>query len=382
MNRLAITVRETKGTIVTVVEERGASPLTAAGRCHNRSPRMVACADDGGLIYVDAGRGDDRVAVSDPTLASLVLRGGAGADHLTFLSGSGSLGGGPGSDTLLGAGGRDLLYGGPGRDRLRGGPRADFLSGDAGLPASRHAYPDSLDGGPGHDLASWGERRQGGVVVDLAGSRLAGAPGEHDRVHSIEDAVGTAGPDRLIGDAGANRLYGRGGEDLLVGREGPDRLDAGTSDPLNGGAPDGDLDRFRCGKGKDVVEDPALEALSRDCEGVAASAFSRLDGEDLQAQPRPLGGNRYAFEAICSLQTLDCRRRVVLLVRGRVLARSPTVRTRRERTRIVVRLRRPLPRSGQLEVRIEGEDREDNDVGPRGVYRWYAYVGFRYRVQL
>lgn len=354
-NRLAITVREAGEDSVIVIRERGVSALAAAGDCQNRDSQVVVCR--GGFtpaVYVDAGPGDDNVSIRDPGIALVGLDGGLGADRLMLLHGSGSLAGGPGSDTLIGATGRDKLFGGPGRDRLRGGSGSDRLRGDAAaLAGPGGVYSDSLDGGPGRDLARWGGRGGRPVVVDLSGSRPSGARGERDRLHSIEDAVGSAGADRLIGDGRANHLYGNGGGDLLIGRGGPDRLNAGTASPRRNGGPDRQRDRFRCGKGTDVIEEPALDPLPRDCERL--SYFGSLS-EDHEAQPRAVGANRYAFLANCPGFRERCRRRVALLVGGRVLARSLTVRTRRARARVVVRLRRALPESGPLEVRITGED--------------------------
>ncbi len=380
-NRLVVTVADTKGGVITAIEEKGTAPLVAVGRCQNRSPKHVVCPDDGGFVMIDTGLGDDSVSILDPTGASFEVNGGSGADHLRIIKGVGTLRGGPGVDEVVAAGGADILLGGTGRDRLRGGPGADFLSGDQGRPIGRRINSDLLDGGPGRDVASWGERGRRGIVVDLARTGPAGAPGERDDLRSIEDVVGSAGHDRLLGDRTANRLYGRGGRDLLAGRGGPDRLDGGTTYRFADGAPDGDPDRFGCGPGRDLVQDPALDPLDRDCERVAEAGFGVRDGEHIAAQPQPLGDNRYAFEVICSLQVLDCRRRVVLRSGGRLLARSRTVRTRRERTRIVVKLRRPLPATGLVTVRTEGQDRGSDLIEPGDSDRWIGYEGFTYRLR-
>lgn len=201
--------------------------------------------------------------------------------------------------------------------------------------------------------------------VDLGSRRPAGSPGEGDRLKRIEDAIGTAGRDRLAGDSGPNRLYGRGGRDLLIGRGGRDRLAGGNGGGQLVGSPDRVADRLLCGRGSDLVVDPALEPLSRGCERLASSAFIHLDGETIRAQPRLLGRRRYGFEAICSPQALSCRRRIVLVYDGRVVGRSRLVTARPQRMRLVVRAPRPLPTSGVLEVRT---------VGPQYFFRFRLYL--------
>jgi hypothetical protein len=83
---------------------------------------------------VNAGDGDDTVAVASAVLVPVTMRGGPGRDKLIGGGGSDKLIGGDGNDRLAGRGGDDLIFGGPGNDELIGG------SGD-----------DILRGGPGHD---------------------------------------------------------------------------------------------------------------------------------------------------------------------------------------------------------------------------------------
>jgi len=127
-NRLAVTVADTGEEVITTIVEKGTAPLVAVGRCHNRSSKHVVCQDDGGLVVLDTGLGDDRVSIKDPTSGSLEVNGGSGADRLRIIKGEGRFSGGPGADEVLAAEGDDVLLGGTGRDRLRGGPGADFLS--------------------------------------------------------------------------------------------------------------------------------------------------------------------------------------------------------------------------------------------------------------
>jgi uncharacterized secreted protein with C-terminal beta-propeller domain len=85
-------------------------------------------------IRVFAGAGDDTVSIDLGNRMSVfvvVVRGGAGNDHLVGTNGRDDLRGGAGDDTLDGAGGSDWLRGGTGNDRLHGGHGADAI--DAGI---------------------------------------------------------------------------------------------------------------------------------------------------------------------------------------------------------------------------------------------------------
>lgn len=88
---------------------------------------------------VNAGSGDDSVAVSNAVTIPVTLRGGAGGDTLVGGGGPDKLIGGEGNDHLVGRGGDDLIFGGPGNDSIYGG------SGE-----------DSLRGGPGNDILNGG----------------------------------------------------------------------------------------------------------------------------------------------------------------------------------------------------------------------------------
>jgi Ca2+-binding RTX toxin-like protein len=91
--------------------------------------------------------------------------------------------------------------------------------------------------------------------------------------------VGGAGPDTLIGDDRPNVLVGGGGDDLLiglagndliVGGPGRDRIDAGPgSDRV--AIRDGQVDRARCGDGRDAVDADRSDKLIG-CESKRAIA--------------------------------------------------------------------------------------------------------------
>jgi RTX calcium-binding nonapeptide repeat (4 copies) len=92
---------------------------------------------------VNAGGGDDRVAVAKDISIPVTIRGGAGDDSLSGGSGPDKLLGGAGDDRLVGGAGADLLFGGEGKDVLIGGLGSDSLRGGFG--------EDTLTDGPGKD---------------------------------------------------------------------------------------------------------------------------------------------------------------------------------------------------------------------------------------
>src|SRR5205823_10500585 len=100
-----------------------------------------------------------------------VVQGGPGNDTLTSLGELTILRGGPGDDTLIGSNSSDELRGGGGSDVLMGNGGGDTLIGDG---ANDRPAPDLIDGGPGHDVVSYANRRRG-VTVNL--ERVSGNGG-------------------------------------------------------------------------------------------------------------------------------------------------------------------------------------------------------------
>ncbi|HKB51197.1 MAG TPA: calcium-binding protein [Solirubrobacterales bacterium] len=104
---------------------------------------LVCAAPSIAGFEVNAGGGDDRVAVAQEVSIPVTMRGGAGDDFLLGGSGPDKLIGGEGNDRLVGGRGDDLLYGGEGKDVLIGGPGNDVLRGGYG--------EDTLIAGSGND---------------------------------------------------------------------------------------------------------------------------------------------------------------------------------------------------------------------------------------
>jgi hypothetical protein len=69
-------------------------------------------------IRIDAGAGDDNIAISDSLTIPAFIKGGKGNDVLEGGGGDDVLLGGKGNDRLFGWAGVDVLKGGGGKDRI------------------------------------------------------------------------------------------------------------------------------------------------------------------------------------------------------------------------------------------------------------------------
>jgi Ca2+-binding RTX toxin-like protein len=208
-----------------------------------------------GTDTVDFSSSFDAVTVNLTAGATRVVRGHAGPRRKIEVDALRAIENAIGSskaDTLVGDAGPNVLQGGSGPDRLTGGGGADVLSG-----------------GAGRDVASYASRR-GPVAVSLDGQPDDGGAGEGDNVlpsteavvggRSADVLIGNDGPNALVGGAGDDLLIGLGGNDLVVGGSGRDRVDAGAgADRV--ATRDGQVDRARCGDGRDAVAADAADRL-------------------------------------------------------------------------------------------------------------------------
>jgi len=169
-----------------------ATPLRAGAGCTSVDAHKAMCAAAGIRSFsADLGRSSDRAVVGNRLrLASIVIRGGVGAD------------------TLASVASRVIFYGGPGHDRLLGGPRADLLLGKRGSDFIRgRGGADRIYGGPNDDLIVSGpgaDRSFGGAGDD----RIYGGPG-------ADVLRGGADDDTMADFSGWDHLYGGTGEDYL-----------------------------------------------------------------------------------------------------------------------------------------------------------------------
>ncbi|HXJ64394.1 MAG TPA: Ig-like domain-containing protein, partial [Actinomycetota bacterium] len=184
---------------------------------------------------------------------------------LTGTSGNDTIVGTAGDDHICGLGGNDVLIGNGGVDIIEGGGGNDLLVGGPGN--------DTLDGGAGVNTASYADdpNTASQLAVDLSGTALgtcAGTPCSndpdgglgHDTLVSIQNAIGSPGPNRIIGDSGANSIDGMGGADTLTGSAGPDVVAGGAGpDQLSGGKGN---DTLLGGPGADTMNgNPGADAV-------------------------------------------------------------------------------------------------------------------------
>jgi Ca2+-binding RTX toxin-like protein len=124
-----------------------AVPLEVGGTvCENTpgNPNELVCkAPLVAGFEVNAGPGDDSIAVASTVTIPVTMRGGSGDDTLSGGSGADKLIGGAGNDRLFGHAGNDLIFGGSGDDTITGGSGNDMLRGGPGK--------DRIGGGSGQN---------------------------------------------------------------------------------------------------------------------------------------------------------------------------------------------------------------------------------------
>jgi Ca2+-binding RTX toxin-like protein len=177
------------------------------------------------------GKGNDRISAGCRSQEfSNLLRGGAGDHRMSDGCGESTQFGGSGDDVLRGGSG--TFVGQSSNDTLQGG-------GDK-----------ELNGGSGFDSADYRDSGAVRVEVDLALSVATvfyefpggGMVSLIDQLTSIEDVIGSRGPDSIVGDDSPNSLRGFVGNDVIVG--------AGDSDHVLGGSENDDVSG---GAGDDIV---------------------------------------------------------------------------------------------------------------------------------
>jgi RTX calcium-binding nonapeptide repeat (4 copies) len=220
-----LTVRPSGFGAYEVVDED--SDLTATGSCESASARLVVCTGFALEVDVDAGGGDDVVALFDDFRVPVHIGGGEGDDSLTA---------GPGDDKLDGGNGVDSLSGGRGDDTAVGNGGDDLLIGGVGA--------DQLLGGEGDDI-------------------MEGSAGNRDTL------LGDMGRDILWGGSGNDRLESGGDDDAVIGGPGRDTVGTGTGTDDVFGA-DGTRDTVDCRAG-DRVQGESRE-IPEECAVLPSAA--------------------------------------------------------------------------------------------------------------
>lgn len=154
------------------------------------------------------------------------LNGGAGFDIVVYTNSKSSI------VSSVGAGGHVTLEKLNGHidyltdiEGIVGSPFNDDLQGDDGDNYFRGGKgADSIDGGLGHDRASYAYS-DAGVDVDLTRAVQIGGDAQGDRLYSIEKLTGSDHADRLVGNAKDNEFSGGKGGDYIDGGAGIDFVD-------------------------------------------------------------------------------------------------------------------------------------------------------------
>lgn len=150
-------------------------------------------------VVIDAGAGNDQIAVDRAGAVAAWLYGGAGNDRISGGSGGGLFLGGGGDDRITGGSGRSVQIGGLGADTLVGGGDDDILIGGSTVHDGGEATLAAV-------LAEWTSGR--GYLT-----RVANLRGLLDATSVLDD--GTA--DRLTGGSGRDWFW-IGLSDLITDR--------------------------------------------------------------------------------------------------------------------------------------------------------------------
>jgi Ca2+-binding RTX toxin-like protein len=191
----------------------------------------------GGADVLNGGSGLNYASYESSPAAVTVRLAGVVSDPQTFLATGGDAAGDTFSaiQGLLGSGFDDSLTGNSQNNVLAGGLGSDTLDGKGGTDTVDYSHDHFSDIGTTADK----------VVVHLGPNGTSGTGAEFDAhvdIHtltvtftqvstdtliSIENVIGTNGPDEIIGNEQANTLDGRQGNDTLDGGLGNDTLIGG-----------------------------------------------------------------------------------------------------------------------------------------------------------
>ena len=214
----------------------------------------------------EGGPGDDTIDGGAISGSGYSLANGAGNSNLVSYSSAKAA---VQIDLALG-----IATGGSGNDKLFningviGSNYADSLKGSASTNLTEYfsggAGNDTIDGGPGLDIAGYGDSPTG-VTVNLNTGTASDGFGGTDKLSNIEGIDGSDKSDSLIGDAGDNVILGQLGNDTLTGNAGNDTLDGGDGDDIFYGGNGNDsmlggagADDFYADAGNDTIDGGAI----------------------------------------------------------------------------------------------------------------------------
>ncbi len=180
----------------------------------NGAERRFSGADRDNLV-IRAGDGNDNVTVGNGVRVNLTLEGGNGNDTIAVDAGvtrEQTIRGEAGDDNITGGGGADTIEAGAGNDTVNGGAGRDYINGSGG--------DDTLAGGDGDDVIYGGDGNDS-IAGNAGNDYLEGSQGDD----SID---GGEGSDVLSGGIGDDNLRGGAGDDALYAGQGRDNIAGGT----------------------------------------------------------------------------------------------------------------------------------------------------------
>ncbi|MEZ5307433.1 MAG: M91 family zinc metallopeptidase [Pyrinomonadaceae bacterium] len=179
-------------------------------------------------LTIEAGDGRDRVYVDEAVKTGQSIDGGAGNDTLIGGGGHDYINGSTGNDFIMGRTGNDVVYAGDGNDYVSGGDGDDYLEGGAG--------DDTVRGWAGND--------------DISGGR---------------------GDDKIYGGDGNDAIYAGEGKDSIQGQGGDNTIYSQSEDSINDQA----------GVRNTVVEVDMTKALGANVVVIGSDEFKERIEQDL-----------------------------------------------------------------------------------------------------
>lgn len=291
-----------------VVRGHNVAGILSAGAGFDTIAAMTVARDASGQgVYVDLAENTYGVFASTSFTTVQGFESVIGSEWDDWLEGDNErnmLAGQGGSDRLHGYGGDDVLLvssnfvrgghagslaeGGEGNDWIVSKTNKLFFVEDRLGGSIYDTVNDTLDGGSGTDTVDFSyapeiESHDIGLVIDVGENGVGyaasgnGSAGSIDTLISIEDAVGTAGSDRIYGSDGSNVLDGAGGDDSFDGRDGDDTIRTG----FGSSAVDG-------GKGFDTIDYSNLPINAE--AGAAGVDINLVDGTASKPRLNVAGG--------------------------------------------------------------------------------------------
>lgn len=215
--------------------------------------------NDAQNLVIKAGEGNDRINVGENVTVKLILEGNDGNDRIVVdnkVTTGQSIDGGDGNDTIIGGGGMDYINGSKGNDFLMGRDGNDVIyAGDGDDYVSGGNGDDYLEAGKGNDTVR-----------------------------------GWAGNDNISGGQNDDKLYGGDGDDVLYAGEGKDKVYGETGDNKIFSQKEDTVEADKKGVNNTVVEVDMTDAIGSSVVINGTDEFKERIQQDLDMlRSSPIG---------------------------------------------------------------------------------------------